>query len=252
MPSGMPADASETGAPMGAVAGQPYPQQEAVPGTPSPKRSAVPVIVCIVVLVLVAGAGAFALTDGFTNLPWSSAPKSTVTRIDAGSSDEGDGDGGKKEATKQKPKSEVQVAPQKSAEELDQDAAVAFAKTFWTNAEPSGENGADCTTIGDWTDRNLALVDPSCALYGEIQSKGMDMLQAEDSCVSASVASQQGDTVTVTVGVAGHRENPSAGWEKTANFTYRMDIQLNDNDKVTGFTSYYTDPSSGKTYSQSH
>ena len=80
----------------------------------------------------------------------------------------------------------------------------------------------------------------------------MDMLQAEDSCVSATVDSQQGNTVTVTVGVAGHRENPSAGWEKNANFTHRMDIKLTDSDKVVGFTSYYTDPSTGKTYSQSH
>ena len=58
--------------------------------------------------------------------------------------------------------------------------------------------------------------------------------------------------MTVSVGVAGHRENPSAGWEKTANSTYRMDIQLSDNNKVTGFTLYYTDPVSGATYSQSH
>lgn len=227
------------------------PQPGPVPARPQSKRSAIPVIVCVVVFVLVAAAGAFALTDGFSSLPWSGGTKSQVTRIDAGSADEGD-DGAKKETSKQAPAVSTPATPQKSAEELDRDAAVTFAKTFWTNAEPSGDDGADCTIIDDWTDRNLALVDPSCALYGEIQDKGVDLLQAEDSCVSASVASQQGDTVTVTVGVAGHRENPSAGWEKNVNFTYRMDIKLNDSDKVVGFMSYYTDPSSGKTYSQSH
>ena len=215
-----------------------------------------PVIICIVVLVLVVAVGAYALTDGFSNLPGSSSATSKITRIDTGSSNESAAsDESSKDAKKDssgKSKSAAAKAPQKSAEELDRDAAVTFAKTFWTNAVPSGDDGADCTTIDDWTSRNLALVDPSCALYGEIQSKGTDMLQAEDSCVSATVDSQQGDTVTVSVGVAGHRENPSAGWEKNANFTYRMDIQLNSNDKVVGFTSYYTDPSTGKTYSQSH
>ena len=233
-------------------------QPQTQPEPPAKKRSAVPVIVCVVALALVAGAGAFALTDGFSNLPGSSDAKTEITRIDAGSSDasgatSGSASKGKKDASKQKSDSSSAAAtPQKSAEELDRDAAVTFANTFWTNAVPSGENGADCSTIDDWTSRNLALVDPSCALYGEIQDKGMDMLQAEDSCVSATVDSQQGNTVTVTVGVAGHRENPSAGWEKNANFTYRMDIKLTDSDKVVGFTSYYTDPSTGKTYSQSH
>ena len=239
------------------VQSQPQPQSQPL----VKKRSAVPVIICVVVLVLVVAAGAFALTDGFTNLPGSNSDngKTQITRIDAGSSDVSRATSGSaskdkknKDASKQKSGSSATTAPQKSAEELDRDAAVTFAKTFWTNAVPSGDGGAGCTTIDDWTDRNLALVDPSCALYGEIQSKGMDMLQAEDSCVNATVDSQQGSTVTVTVGVAGHRENPSAGWEKSANFTYRMDIQLNDSDKVVGFTSYYTDPSTGKTYSQSH
>lgn len=224
----------------------------------TPKKSKVPYAVAILAVVAIAG-GSIAFSGAFTN---KSDQAEVTVQTSSTSSEQNQKEQSSKSETGSKTPNEPSTSstaessnkenPQESLAKTQGTNAVAFAKTFWTNVEPAGDDGSGCAPIDDWQTRTLGFVDPACALYSEIQTKGVDILQAEDAAVSAVVDSQSGNTVSVTVNVAGHRENPNPGWVAQANFTYRMDITFNEDAKVTGYTSYYTDPSSGITYSQTH
>lgn len=230
---------------------------ESRPGN-APKKSKVPYIVAALAVVAIAG-GAIAFSGAFTSK--NDQAEVTVKATTSAAKQNQKAQSSKPETdSKNSDASSASSTPDSSSKESNAESlaqtqstnAVAFAKTFWTNVEPAGNDGSGYTPIDDWQTQTLGFVDPTCALYSEIQTKGVDILQAEDVAVSAAMESQSGNTVSVTVNVAGHRENPNPGWATQANFTYRMDITFNEDAKVTGYTSYYTDPSSGITYSQTH
>ncbi len=128
------------------------------------------------------------------------------------------------------------------------DAAAAFCKTWWTNCTVNNEDDSEARPIDDWTQRVCNYVDPSSHLYAELtRGKGAALNDGEDICTAAKVTDYKDGVATVSVDVAGHRENPTSGWSKQANFTYVMKVHFNGDNKVTGFTSSYTDPETGQT-----
>lgn len=130
-----------------------------------------------------------------------------------------------------------------------QQAAVDFCKTWWTNVTVKSPGDSEYQKIDDWVNRVTPYIDPSSSLYAELtRGKGADILDAEDICLNAEVESTEGNTVRVTVDIAAHRENPTGSWSTEPVFSYIMSVDFNDNNKVTGFTSVYTDKRTGDTY----
>lgn len=146
-------------------------------------------------------------------------------------------------AEAEKAKAETALARQQQTAEM-------FAQTYWTNV---AENGSSFVAISDWKDRVCKYVDPSCNLYSEMQNgEGAGFLDAEDICVSTETTKNATGKTTLKVQVAGNRQNQTEGWGSKPTHTYTMDITFNSEGLVNGFTSYYYDASSGKTYSASH
>lgn len=140
-----------------------------------------------------------------------------------------------------------------NVEQVRTDAAEEFCRTYWTNVSVANAEDDGCSPIMGWSSRCAAFVDPSSDLYGQLLGgTGAGVMDAEDICTSATLTKLDGNVATVTVGVAAHHENPTAGWSTQTTHTYVMEITFNDNNLITGFTSRYTDPSTGKTYSVSH
>ena len=140
-----------------------------------------------------------------------------------------------------------------NVEQVRTDAAEEFCRTYWTNVSVANAEDDGYSPIMGWSSRCAAFVDPSSDLYGQLLGgTGAGVLDAEDICTSATLSKLDGNVATVTVGVAAHRENPTAGWSTQTTHTYVMEITFNDDNLITGFTSRYTDPSTGKTYSVSH
>ncbi len=132
-------------------------------------------------------------------------------------------------------------------------AALEFGKTWWTNVTVKSDSDASYAEIDDWVNRVCDYLDPSSSLYAELmRGKGADILDAEDICTGAELVSYEGNTVRVTVDVAAHRENPTSNWSIEPLYTYVMSVGFNDSNKITGFTCYYTDNETGKTYSTTY
>lgn len=135
--------------------------------------------------------------------------------------------------------------------------ALNFAKCYWTNAYPAGANNESYVDNSTWTQDVLSYLAPNTNLYNEmVNGEGAGFLDAEDYCTNVEyVSTQQNDgsgCETVKVYVAGYRQNPVANWASTYTHTYTMQIYFNTSGQVTGFTSIYTDPSTGKTYTAEH
>lgn len=132
-------------------------------------------------------------------------------------------------------------------------AALDFCKTWWTNVTVKSDSDASYAQIDDWVNRVCDFLDPSSSLYAELtRGKGADILDAEDICTNAELVSYEGNTVRATADVAAHRENPTSNWSIEPLYTYVMSIDFNDSNKITGFTCYYTDNETGKTYSTTY
>ncbi len=132
-------------------------------------------------------------------------------------------------------------------------AALDFCKTWWTNVTVKSDSDSGYAQIDDWVNRVCDFLDPSSSLYAELtRGKGADILDAEDICTNTELVSYEGNTVRATADVAAHRENPTSNWSIEPLYTYVMSIDFNDSNKITGFTCYYTDNETGKTYSTTY
>ena len=143
------------------------------------------------------------------------------------------------------------AATQEQRETLAHD----FAMQYWTNVTVSSPDASGHEAIPDWSTRCLAYVDPGTSLYEDFSTGrdgGAGDLEAIDIAKDAEVTSSEGSTVHVTVNVAGGMGDESAGWSRTANFTYTMDITFADDDLITGYASHYTDPSTGRVTTVTH
>ena len=130
-----------------------------------------------------------------------------------------------------------------------------FAMQYWTNVTVSSPDASGHEAIPDWSTKCLAYVEPGTSLYEDFSTGrdgGAGDLEAIDIAKDAEVTSSEGNTVHVTVNVAGGMEDESAGWSRTANFTYTMDITFADDDLITGYSSHYTDPSTGRVTTVTH
>lgn len=134
-----------------------------------------------------------------------------------------------------------------------EEVACDFAKTYWSNVSVASSNDGSYSSVQDWSTQCLRFIEPGTSLYTEMEiGTGAGFLDAEDICTYTTVLSSTDSTVRLEVGVAANRDNPVPGWSSITSYVYTFDVSINQQGKVTGFTSYYTDPASGVTYSASH
>lgn len=168
-------------------------------------------------------------------------------------------------AAEQRIADEEAAEQQRAADEAAESAAAAqarretlahdFAMQYWTNVTVSSPDASGHEAISDWSSRCLAYVEPGTSLYEDFSTGrdgGAGDLEAIDIAKDAEVTSSEGNTVHVTVNVAGGMEDESAGWSRTANFTYTMDVTFADDDLITSYASHYTDPSTGRVTTVTH
>ena len=131
--------------------------------------------------------------------------------------------------------------------------AANFCKAWFTNVKVNNDSDSEATAIDNWTQTVAQYVDPSSSLYGELtRGKGAALNSAQNICTKTDVTACDNGVVNVTVSVASHDNNPTAGWSTETTDTYKMEVHVNGSGQVSGFTCTNTDADSGQVTTVTH
>lgn len=142
---------------------------------------------------------------------------------------------------------------QSQGNQVIKNAAVRFCKAWFTNAKVTSNSDSESAPVDNWVNTVASFVDPSSGLYAELtRGKGADLNSAEEICLATQVTDCDNGVANVTVSVASHDDNPTAGWSTEVAKTYKMEVHVNGSGQVSGFTCTNTDADSGQVTTVTH